>query len=236
VNRQPALPIGALARVGGFIVAAGLLLGLATTEQLGNKISSTYNSLKLHFEHYSNQGMKETAARILKNESTRSALMMFEFMIRDKPSCSPYLIQPIVKAVDEALVAGDVTRARLLTEYCIKLEPTSAAHRLKLTEVLFRNNLNIEAGRQYVRALERIPDSGLMEHRENNSEIYKKLKQREKSIVASRYYLAAKGLLVAGRADLAKPYAEAAYEIEPFNALYKQVCKPDPPLTSRRLR
>ena len=236
VNNKPPVPLAAFTRVGGFIVAAGLLVGLATTSDLSEKCKAAVEYIKSGINSITNSGVHETAANILEKETTRSALMMFEFMIADKPSCSPLLIDPIKTAITKAISEGKSERARLLTEYCIKLEPKNPEHRLLLSKVFFGRNMNLKAGREYIKALDHIPDSKLLNHLDESQDLIKKLEQREKRIVASRYYLAARGLLVAGRADLAIPYARAAHDIEPWNQVYKQILKPVSPVSNRRLR
>ena len=233
---SPKAPVAAFVRIAALILVAAIIAGFGAPSRIVDTLFSAFDAVKSAVTSVFGDDVSAEAVELLKGGNPRLALLTFERDIQDEPTLQPKVVGICWREAQMAYQAGRLKRAELLATYCTRLCPKNAEIRFFLARVMLMQRRPLDAGREYVRALGWIPNHELLDHLDKHSSLIAELPIRERRLVASRYYRAARGLIFAGQANLARPYATAAVRLEPSNQVYRRLLIPPPTAPPRRMR
>ncbi len=232
----PKAPIAAFVRIAALILIAAIIAGFGAPSRVLDTMLGAVETLRTSIGRLFGDDVSAEAVELLHGGNPRLALLTFERDIQEEPKLQPRVVEICWREAHKAYHAGRLKRAELLATYCARLCPKNAETRFFIAKLLLLQRRPLDAGREYVRALGWVPNHELMDHLDRHKSLITELPIRERRLVASRYYRAARGLIFAGQADLARPYAAAAVRLEPSNQVYRRLLIPPPTAPPRRLR
>jgi len=232
----PRPPMRALARLAALVVAAVLMAGLSSSAGLVDGARYVMHLLRRMVQSLTSDAVSADAVEMLRGGNPRLAVLAFERDLQDSPSLRTSVVELCSGEARRAVDEGRLQRAELLASYCARLQPDDPEALLFLARVLLLERRPLEAAREYVRALGLVPNHELLDHLERYGSLVAELPIRERRLAAARFYMAARGLVVGGDAELARPYAVAALRLEPNNQIYRRLLVPPPTAAPRRLR
>ena len=143
--------------------------------------------------------------------------------------CNQRLLEFVGEKRKQPIKRGRLNRAELLATYCTRLCPKNGENAIlpcpidvvtaktsrcrKRVRSRFGLDTKSRATRPFFRSTVRS---------------FLNCLSLERRLAASRYYRAARGLIFAGQAYLARPYAAAAVRLEPSNQVYRRLLIPPP--------
>lgn len=223
LSRGLAPPVGAFMRMAFLLVVGVLVVVFGLGGRLAAGAAEAVRMLRDGYHRVVGDRAAADVSSLLERGQVSMALIAFERLVEREPDRSA---EVAARCRAEGLKAGAEGRLRdaeLLLSYCARLDPEDMDVRFALARVFIAQNQPLEAAREYARALGGVSNAGLLEHLSRNGDLALSLPHRERRLAASRYYLAGRGLLVAGEGDLARPYFEAARTLEPGSELYRRL-------------
>ena len=232
----PRLPVAAFLRVAVLLFIGALVAGFATPQNLMKTIFNTLGRVHSNIERLWKGQLSADAVEMLEDGNPRLALLSLERNISEDPSLKSEVLNLCWKNAQRAYRRGNLLRAELLAAYCVRLRPKSEKIRFFLARVLMAGGKRLAAGKEYVRAHSWLEQHELLEHLENYGDVLSRLAFRERRLIASRYYQAARHLLLSENYEFARPYLLAALRLSPNDRVYKEALKPPPTAPPLRMR